>query len=354
ADTYTMQVARDEGFTDLVIDMKNLRANRLLSPQSLPNNTQLYWRVSAANESGSGPLSDVWSFITIDTLAAPVLIAPPDASVQPSQGIAFSWHAVNGADGYELEVMGPSGGSDGTQADTVAIRDLEEGATYQWRARAWRGPLAGPWSVEWTFTTELPLPGTVTLLEPGEDNVAIDIPQLFRWTATGPQVDRYWLEYAIDEQFQMNVFRDSSLSATEALLSIELATDTDFWWRVRAGNPTGWGPWSSSRRNRYILTGAGPVLSSPTTVELSPVYPNPVGMAGNTSTIVRYTLPRATVATLEVRDLLGRRIVLLDQGFRAAGRHRFTLESTTLPSGHYILILRAGNVLRSQSLLVIR
>lgn len=353
ADTYTVQVARDEGFTDLVVDMKHLQANRLLSPQTLPNNTQLYWRVSAANESGSGPLSEVWSFTTIDSLAAPLLLAPPDASVQPSQGVAFRWHAVNGADGYELEVIGPSGGTDGTQADTAATRDLEEAATYQWRVRAWRGPLAGPWSVKWTFATELPLPGTVTLLEPGEDGEAIDIPQLFRWTATGPQVDRYWFEYALDEQFQMNVYRDSSLSLTEALLSIELATDTDFWWRVRAGNATGWGPWSSSRRNRFILTNAGAVLILPATVEFSPVYPNPVGMSGNISTIIRYTLPRATTTTLEVRDLLGRRIALLDEGFRAAGRHQFTLASASLPAGQYILILRAGAVLRSQILIVL-
>jgi hypothetical protein len=351
ADEYTLQVARDDGFTDLVLDVKKIFSNRLRSPQSLPNDTRLYWRVAAANESGSGPLSETWSFTTLDSLAAPLLIAPPDGSMQAAKGIAFRWHAVNAADGYELEVIGPSGGSDGTQADTTAVRDLEDATTYSWRVRAWRGPIAGPWSVEWTFATELPLPGVVTLLEPIEDDEAIDNPQLFRWTATGPQVDRYHFEYAFDDQFQNDVYRDSSITATEVLVSIEPAVDADFWWRVRAGNTSGWGPWSSSRRNRSIVTDITVLHAAAAAGALSPVYPNPFGSAPAT---VNYTLARPATVTLEVRDMLGRRITVLDEGHRDAGNHRFILASANLPAGQYMLLLRAGDELHTRTMIVLR
>jgi hypothetical protein len=154
ADSYTLQVARDSAFNPLVLDMKNIHANRRISPQSLPNNTQLYWRVSAQNESGSGPLSDVWTFRVIDSLAAPMLISPPDGSTVSADALEFRWHSVPASDGYELEVTGPGSSPGLTQTDTSTVKSLLPGEDYLWRVRAWRGPLAGVWSEQWRFRTE--------------------------------------------------------------------------------------------------------------------------------------------------------------------------------------------------------
>jgi len=356
ADSYTLQVASDAAFTQLVIESKNLQASHLISPQSLPNARLLFWRVSAQNEMGSGPLSDVWSFTTIDSLAAPMLIAPTDASVVPAEDIPFRWHAVTDADGYELDIIGNPAG--GTQADTTAVQTFEPGETYRWRVRGWRGPLAGPWSEEWQFTTELPLPGAVILLEPEADSV-VNTPTLFRWTSAGPQVNRYHFEFADDNQFQSNAVSDSTLSDTLTLATIPYAGICQFWWRVRAGNATGWGPWSEARKSDRCgidtttgIAGSGMLPSSP---QLHPNYPNPFG-AGTTdaSTQLSYTLDRAVTVHLEIRDLLGRLIALADEGPREAGTHTIRFHADGLPTGQYLVVLRAGDVVRTRVMTVVR
>ncbi|MBE0645472.1 MAG: S8 family serine peptidase [Bacteroidetes bacterium] len=358
ADSYTLQVASDAAFTKLVVESKNLQSSHLISPQSLPNGRLLYWRVSAQNEMGSGPLSDVWSFTTIDSLAAPLLIAPANASVVPAKDISFLWHAVADADGYELEVLGTGGGTGGTQADTSAVRSAEPGETYHWRVRGWRGPLAGPWSVEWTFTTELPLPGAVTLLEPEADWTIASPPQLFRWTAAGPQVNRYHFEFADDNQFQTNAVSDSALTDTLTMAEVPFTGVCEFWWRVRAGNATGWGPWSEARPadrcDIDTLTGIAGRGMLPESPQLHPNYPNPFGAgASEAATMISYSLPRAAVVRLEVRDLIGRRIAVADEGPRDAGTHRIRFDAAGMSPGQYLIVLRAGDVVRTRVMTVL-
>ncbi|MFA6234594.1 MAG: hypothetical protein WC824_10485, partial [Bacteroidota bacterium] len=360
ADSYTLQVARDAAFIDLVVEAKDLQASHTISPRPLPNAVRLYWRVFASNSEGESTLSDVWTFTTIDSLAAPQLIAPADAGVVPAKDIPFLWHSVVDADGYELEVIGPSGGTYGTQADTSAQKSLEPGESYQWRVRGWRGPLAGPWSLQWNFITLLPLPGAVTLLEPAADEVIDSTWTLFRWTGTGPRVDRYCLEFAEDEQFQQNVISDSTIADTSSLVSLSFNSTWQMWWHVRAGNASGWGPWSEVRRVRVDIdtttgiAGVGIISEAP---RLHPNYPNPVAAgasSSSTSTLLSYTLPRAAAVRLELRDLVGRQIALVDDGLREAGVHQVRFSAAALPAGKYLIVLRAGDVVRARMMTVLR
>jgi hypothetical protein len=357
ADSYAIQVAHDAAFTQLIVDEKDMQASHMISQQTLPNGTLLHWRVSAQNETASGPWSDVWTFTTIDSLAAPILISPADASIIPAKDIPFLWQHVEGSDGYELEVIGNGGGSGGTQADTAAQRTLLEGEPYQWHVRAWRGPIAGPWSPSWSFRTGLPLPGAVALLEPTADDSVLSMPRMFRWTSAVPRVDRYALEYAADDLFTSNVVHDSSLVDTSATVTINLKADA-FWWRVRARNAAGWGPWSASRRNLLpaidTTTGIADGTMHPETPELHPNYPNPFGTGTSSAvTLVSYTLPRAAAVRLELRDLVGRQVALLDEGFREAGVHGVSCHADELPAGSYLLVLRAGDVVRTRVVTVL-
>ncbi|MFZ1730719.1 MAG: S8 family serine peptidase [Bacteroidota bacterium] len=355
ADSYTLQVSKDSAFTQLVVESKNLQASHQISPQSLPNGKLLYWRVAAKNETGSGPLSDYWSFTTIDSLTAPQLIAPADASLLPAKDIPFLWHSVADADGYELEVLGAGGSSYGTQADTSSLQSLEPGEMYQWHVRGWRGPLAGPWSEQWSFITELPLPGMVTLLEPAADALISSVPTLFRWTNPGPRVDRYAFAYAADAQFQISPEQDSTIVDTFSLATINYSLYAELWWRVRAGNATGWGPWSEARHNTPFLADAEDLPAVPASPQLHPNYPNPVASGeADAATLISYMLPHASAVRLEVRDLIGRRIAIADEGLREAGTHQIRFNAADLPAGHYLILLRAGEIMRARVMTVVR
>jgi hypothetical protein len=80
-----------------------------------------------------------------------------------------------------------------------------------------------------------------------------------------------------------------------------------------------------------------------------PNYPNPF----NPSTSIPIELARSGNVTVEVVDLLGRRVAVLADGFKSAGRHVLLFEAGGLSSGMYIVRMRsdAGVVSRKVMLL---
>lgn len=89
----------------------------------------------------------------------------------------------------------------------------------------------------------------------------------------------------------------------------------------------------------------------PSTVELQQNYPNPF----NPSTTIAYGLPETGEVTLEVFDILGRKVATLLNGEnKTAGRHTVNFNASNLASGMYIYRLRAGNVVKIKKLTLIK
>ena len=81
------------------------------------------------------------------------------------------------------------------------------------------------------------------------------------------------------------------------------------------------------------------------------VYPNPF----TSQTTLRYELAQPATVRLEVVDALGRRVALLvhDEG-QTAGQHQATFKAESLTSGTYWVVLKTGEAVQSQSLLLVR
>lgn len=79
-------------------------------------------------------------------------------------------------------------------------------------------------------------------------------------------------------------------------------------------------------------------------------YPNPT--AGQAT--LEYTLPKAKDVRLAVYDVLGRRVAVLEDGRKEAGRHRARLEAGRLSSGVYFFRLQAEGRTRTKKLTVVR
>ncbi len=79
-------------------------------------------------------------------------------------------------------------------------------------------------------------------------------------------------------------------------------------------------------------------------------YPNPVRRQGT----LEYALPESREVTLQVYDVLGRRVATLEQGRKKAGRHTARLETGRLSSGVYFGRLEAGEQTRTQKITVVR
>lgn len=83
---------------------------------------------------------------------------------------------------------------------------------------------------------------------------------------------------------------------------------------------------------------------------LSQNYPNPF----NPSTNISFDLPQSSNVTLEVFDMMGKRVATLVNGRVSAGSHQVTFNATNLASGIYIYRLNAGSFVQTRKLTLIK
>ena len=88
--------------------------------------------------------------------------------------------------------------------------------------------------------------------------------------------------------------------------------------------------------------GSGPRLEA--------CLPNPLRSAS----IIRYSLERRSRVRLEVYDVGGRRIAVLQDGEREAGAHAFTWNAAAFPSGTYFLTLRSRDASTARRMTIVR
>jgi len=91
-------------------------------------------------------------------------------------------------------------------------------------------------------------------------------------------------------------------------------------------------------------------LEIPRQFGLKQNYPNPF----NPSTTIKYELPKSSLVTLTVYDLLGREVSVLVNERRDAGVHEVKFEGSSLASGVYFYRLQAGDFVQSRKLMILK
>jgi hypothetical protein len=83
---------------------------------------------------------------------------------------------------------------------------------------------------------------------------------------------------------------------------------------------------------------------------LSQNYPNPL----NPSTTIKFELPKASLVSLTVYDILGRVVSVLVNEGRGAGVHEVKFDGSSLASGVYFYRLQAENFTQTKRLLLLK
>ena len=224
-----------------------------------------------------------------------VLTSPSDGSVGLLSPVELVWQSSERASSYKLQVA-----KDGNFTDLVVdeeltettktVSELEDLTQYYWRVRGINAGGEGDWSDMWTFKT-LGSPTTVTLLSPENGVVDQPLEVSFVWSSAKDQmkmlvgeirgkgdnevksISRYWFELSKSEGGASVVLDTNLIDTTKTISGLEYLTD--YYWRVRAENETGWGEYSSwSKFTTIIEKPAQVVLTSPSngsTGLLSPV-----------------------------------------------------------------------------------
>jgi hypothetical protein len=77
--------------------------------------------------------------------------------------------------------------------------------------------------------------------------------------------------------------------------------------------------------------------------------PNP---ATSTATVLSYTLENASPVQIELMDVLGRSVRMLENGFESAGEHSVPIDPSTLSAGTYFVRVEADGASAMQKLIV--
>jgi len=88
----------------------------------------------------------------------------------------------------------------------------------------------------------------------------------------------------------------------------------------------------------------------PNAITLGQNYPNPF----NASTAIEYSLPSPSFVTIDIFDILGRKIGMLAEGTKPAGSYQTIWDAGDKPSGIYFYRIKAGDFTESRRMVLLK
>lgn len=256
-----------------------------------------YWRVRARNNEGVSPWSSILSFHVIPS--APVLVSPPNNGFT-LPNTTFTWTTCfpfetefqlsNRPDFSSILISLNYTASQGGWGESHLYEDkfflnLPCGM-YWWRVRSKLGTEFSSW-VSQMFIVTVPPTVSPEILSPAQSIIA-DTSINLKWSYVS-SADRYQIQICHGSNYLL----DTIITGTS--YAFKGQDNTDYSFRVRAGNQVGWGPWSEWRNFTILLPPATPILDS---IPLSL-------LSNNNKIILKWFQPSSTVDywILEIWDL---------------------------------------------------
>ena len=88
----------------------------------------------------------------------------------------------------------------------------------------------------------------------------------------------------------------------------------------------------------------------PTVFALEQNYPNPF----NPSTVISYSLPQGADVRVEVFNIIGQSVKVLVDETQSSGKHSVVFQAGDLASGMYLYNLRAGTLIQSRRMMLVK
>ena len=178
--------------------------------------------------------------------AVPNLSSPADGSSTFDTTPTFRWGSVSGATSYRIQVDDDPGFSSPVISQTTTITSYTPGTglavdTYYWRVRAINACGEGSWSSTWDLIrSTLSAPD---LFSPTNGSTISDTTPIFSWSSVSG-ASSYHIQVDDDSGFS-SLEIDETVSSTSHTPGSALPDGAITYWRVRASNPYGSGPWSA-------------------------------------------------------------------------------------------------------------
>ena len=355
---------------------------------NLKDNQYYYWRVQAIDQNGAASnfstIQAYFFFNKINSAPHPVAegfsprdgveirISRPELSWYPAEDPDLSDHT--GTLSYILQLNTNSDFSlprltyqTVPGVPTFEVPDsLDENKTWYWRVQTLDDEgLTSSWSSVQYFKVnsidEPPFP--FNLIAPMDDEIVREDSIQFSWRKTldpDPK-DEIWyvLEISADSLFILNLIKEVTKDTVKTIGIKEFETGIYFW-RVYAIDNDSLLTWASQSQKKPRV-----FHFMPTAVEndkglsfksyfLSQNYPNPF----NPETRIRFGLPKAAHVLIEIYNALGQKVrILVDDNYQAGYYERIwdarNDRGEKVPSGIYLLKMRAGDFVKTRKMLVV-
>jgi len=263
ADSYNVQVVSGTDTTSLNTTSTSLQISDLT-----PGKTYS-WGVQTVVGDRTSAFEDGPGFTTESDSPPPPSGPPPtpeglSSTNVTATGATLQWNASTGAKSYDLQVTGPGSPSypSNTTGTSVSVTGLTGGSTYNWQVVA-KNDSGGSAPASASFTTLVSKPSVApSIISPSDGDANVPIEPTLAW---GPVAGAKTYTVELSDKPSLNpvIFSSSGLTGTSTGVA-GLKGETTYYWRVRADNDAGEGPWSSTVNFKTISTRpTAPVLVSP-------------------------------------------------------------------------------------------
>lgn len=358
-DIHWLQVSSTPGFTNMIVDEGFSGSSFTISAPLLTQSTTYYWRVRASGPGGTSAFSSPFAFTTTSATlpAAPTLISPAAGATNVSTTPSFDWFDVAGATSFRFQIS-TTNTFNTTIVDSLNVIpsqfnlpvSLTNNATYHWRVAAKNAAGQGSYSTIFSFTTAMLPPAAPNLLSPANGAIGIPLMANMQWQAVSGATS-YNIQLATDVNFNNIVYNANPTGISQTVPAGTLQLNTLYFWRVRASNAGGFGPYSTTRNFRSTTTSVNSIGTViPTEFKLYNNYPNPF----NPSTTIRFDIPKNTDVKIRVFDLTGRMISELIDISLQPGVYETNFNASNLASGIYYFRIEAGEFNDTKKMMLIK
>ena len=255
---YRVQMATDDAFNNLIVDIDGVQANTYTSVE-LFDGISYYWRVRANGDGGVSDWSEVYGFSTTPVEGPPeppVLTAPGDGNTNITPGITtIRWEASVGATNYDFQMstvptfstlVDEQAGVTGTSLSSI---ELAPEITYYWHVRASNSNGTSDWSAVYSFTTTSGetgggVPDIPELVSPADGVTGISPTGVNLTWNSAVDAEEYDVQLSTNTNFSTLVGEQTSVQGLSALFN-DLAPNVTYYWRVLARNQEGTSDWSA-------------------------------------------------------------------------------------------------------------
>lgn len=254
ATSYNLQISKNDSFTDIELDVSDIKDIALTTILS-SYNTKYYYRVRTLLGQCYSGWSNVFSFKSIQGF--PNLIYPENTESNITTDVQLVWSNVPTAMNYDLRLSTDAAfvnefGQNGVKTNSILQQDLLPNTTYYWKVRSNDQWGTSPWSAVYMFNTGDGFTNVPTLIYPENLTVKLPTTGVMNWRSSN-NATSYNLQISDDLKFKEgDIVKDIQNIKDTTYTYTGLDNFKEYWFRVASVNQTTTSEFSKPNRFRTI------------------------------------------------------------------------------------------------------